>query len=148
MMPADALPENKKLFIYTDGASRNNPGEAGIGVVIKNERGETVETISEYLGIATNNVAEYTAVIRGLEAARKFKPDAVAFSLDSQLVVRQMMGEYKIKHPGLLPLFKQAQLLCRQLPGEKVTFRHIPREENSEADALANEAIDKKHKKG
>jgi ribonuclease HI len=145
ILPPDAAP--KKLFIYTDGASRNNPGEASIGVVIKNEQGETIETISEYLGIATNNVAEYTAVIRGLEAALKFRPDEVTFFLDSLLVVRQMMGEYKIKHPGLLPLFKQAQSLCRQLPGGKTKFRHIPREENSEADALANEAIDKKYKR-
>lgn len=144
-MPVD--PAFKKLFIYTDGASRNNPGEAAIGVVIKNDRGETIGTISEYLGIATNNVAEYTAVIRGLEAAQKFDPEEVSFFLDSLLVVQQMAGKYKIKHPGLIPLFKQAQLLCRQLPGGKVTFQHIRRELNSEADALANEAIDKQHKK-
>jgi ribonuclease HI len=146
-MPANDTFKNKRLFIYTDGASRNNPGEAGIGVVIKNEQGEVIETISEYLGIATNNVAEYTAVIRGLEEARKFNPEEVAFSLDSLLVVQQMAGKYKIKHPGLIPLFKQAQLLCRQLPGGKVTFQHIRRELNYEADALANEAIDKENKK-
>lgn len=145
MTPPQAAP--KKLSIYTDGASRNNPGEAGIGVVIKNERGETIGTISEYLGIATNNVAEYTAVIRGLEAAPGFNPEEVNFFLDSLLVVQQMAGKFKIKHPGLLPLFKQAKLLCRQLPDGKVTFHHIRRELNSEADALANEAIDKKHKR-
>lgn len=145
-MPVNST--TKKLFIYTDGASRNNPGEAAIGVVIKNERGERIETISEYLGIATNNVAEYTALIRGLEAVLKLKPEEVAVSMDSQLVVRQMSGAYKIKHPGLIPLFNRAQLLCRQLPGGKVTFHHIPREKNFEADALANEAIDKKHKRG
>jgi ribonuclease HI len=138
---------SKKLFIYTDGASRNNPGEAGIGVVIKNDRGETIGTISEYLGVATNNVAEYTAVIRGLEAAPKFAPEEVNFLLDSLLVVQQMAGKFKIKHPGLIPLYKEAQLLCRKIPGGKVTFQHIRRELNSEADALANEAIDKKHKR-
>ncbi|HZR45777.1 MAG TPA: ribonuclease HI family protein [Candidatus Manganitrophaceae bacterium] len=143
-----AIPSSKKLFIYTDGASRNNPGEAGIGVVIKNERGETIGTIAEYLGIATNNVAEYTAVIRGLETAQKFNPEEVTFYLDSLLVVQQMAGKYKIKHPGLIPLFNKAQLLRRQIPGGKVTFHHIRRELNSEADALANEAIDKKDKRG
>lgn len=137
----------KRLLIFTDGASRNNPGEAAIGVVIKNERGEIVETISEYLGIQTNNVAEYVALIRGLEAARKFRPEAVDLYLDSQLVVRQMTGAYKIKHPGLLPLYKQAQLLSKQLSGRAVNFHHIPREQNREADALANEAIDKKSKR-
>ncbi|MBI3803934.1 MAG: ribonuclease HI family protein [Nitrospirae bacterium] len=138
---------SKKLLIYTDGASRNNPGEAGIGVVIKNERGETVQTLSEYLGIATNNVAEYTALIRALEAAQMFQPQEVDLYLDSQLVVRQMTGEYKVKHPGIIPLVQRAQQLRRQLPEGAVRFHHIPRAENSEADALANQAVDKKSKR-
>lgn len=138
----------RKLFIYTDGASRNNPGEAGIGAVIKDERGETLETVSEYLGIATNNVAEYTALIQALKAAQKFNPSQIDFYLDSQLVVRQMIGEYKIKNVGLIPLVKEAQELIRRMAAGKVSFHHIPREENKEADALANEAIDKRVKKG
>jgi ribonuclease HI len=137
----------KKLSIYTDGASRNNPGEAGIGVVLKNERGETIETLSEYLGIATNNVAEYTALIRALETARKHRPQEIDCYLDSQLVVRQMMGEYKVKHPGIIPLVQQAQQLRRLWPEGAIRFHYIPRRENSEADALANEAIDKKTKR-
>lgn len=136
-----------KLSIYTDGASRNNPGEASIGVVIKNERGETIETLSEYLGIATNNVAEYTALIRALEEAKKHRAQQIDFYLDSQLAVRQMTGEYKVKHPGIIPLVRRAQELCREWPRGAVRFHHIPRAENSEADALANEAIDKKIKK-
>lgn len=137
----------KKLSIYTDGASRNNPGEAGIGVVLKNERGETIETLCEYLGVATNNVAEYTALIRALEAARKHRPREIDFYLDSQLVVRQMTGEYKVKHPGIIPLVQQAQQLRRQWPEGAVRFHYIPRRENGQADALANEAIDKKTKR-
>lgn len=136
-----------RLFIYTDGASRNNPGEASIGVVIKNERGETIETLSEYLGIATNNVAEYTALIRALEEAKKHRSQEIDFYLDSQLVVRQMTGEYKVKHPGIIPLVQRAQQLRRQWPEGAVRFHYIPRRENSEADALANEAIDKKTKR-
>jgi ribonuclease HI len=137
----------KKLSIYTDGASRNNPGEAGIGVVLKNERGDTIETLSEYLGIATNNVAEYTALIRALEAARKHRPEEIDFYLDSQLVVRQMTGEYRVKHPGIIPLVQRAQQIRRLWPEGAIRFHYIPRRENSEADALANEAIDKKTKR-
>ncbi|MFQ5598372.1 MAG: ribonuclease HI family protein [Nitrospiria bacterium] len=132
----------EKLAVYTDGASRNNPGEAGLGVVIKNPAGETLQTASEYLGVTTNNVAEYMALIRGLETIRPMKPKAVDFYLDSQLVVRQMQGIYKIKNRGLMPLAKKAQALCRQLTQAQVRFHHIPREKNHEADALANEAID------
>ncbi len=135
-----------KLSIYTDGASRNNPGDAGIGAVIKNEKGEVVETVSEYLGVASNNVAEYTALIRALETALKFRPDAVDCFLDSQLVVRQMNGAYKIKSPPLLRLAGQAQRLCQKI-GE-IRFHHIGRNDNKEADRLANEAIDKGKVKG
>jgi ribonuclease HI len=138
----------QRLLIYTDGASRNNPGEASIGVVIKDGGGTTVGTISQYIGIATNNVAEYTALIEALKAAQKLNPERIDLYLDSQLVVRQMKGEYKIKNAGLVPLVREAQALVHQFPQGKVAFHHIPREENKEADALANEAIDKRHKKG
>ncbi|MFY9270058.1 MAG: ribonuclease HI family protein [Candidatus Manganitrophaceae bacterium] len=137
----------KRLSIYTDGASRNNPGEAGIGVVMKDDRGETIQTLAEYIGVATNNVAEYTAVIRALEWAQKLHPERIDCYLDSQLVVRQMTGKYKIKHPGMIPLAKEVRRLCRLFPEGSVDFHHIPREENQEADALANEAIDKRSKK-
>jgi len=136
----------KKYAVFTDGASRNNPGEAGIGVVIKDDAGNIIQTASEYLGIETNNVAEYMALIRGLEAIQTLNAETVNFYLDSQLVVRQMQGIYKIKNKGLLPLAQRAQGLCSQLPKGAVKFHHIPREENGEADHLANEAIDHKDK--
>ena len=136
----------KHLFIYTDGASRGNPGPASIGVVIKNDQKEIIETVSEFLGTATNNKAEYIALIRALQTARKFRPLAVDFYLDSQLVVRQIAGQYKVKDAGLIPLHKQAKVLYRQYQHASIT--HIPREENAEADALANEALDKQKKKG
>ncbi len=136
----------QKYAVFTDGASRNNPGEAGIGVVIKDEKGTIVQTASEYLGTETNNVAEYMALIRGLEVIQTLNAEAVDFFLDSQLVVRQMQGIYKIKNKGLLSLAKRAQGLCSRLPKGAVKFHHIPREENGEADRLANDAIDHKDK--
>ncbi|MBI3358552.1 MAG: ribonuclease HI family protein [Nitrospirae bacterium] len=141
-----AKPRAKHLFIYTDGASRGNPGDASIGVVIKNDRHEIIETVSQYLGIATNNKAEYIALIRALEEAKKFHPIAVNFYLDSQLVVRQITGQYKVKDAGLIPLHRQAKTLYGQY--EQASISHIPREENNEADALANEALDKQKIKG
>jgi ribonuclease HI len=133
-----------RLLIYTDGASRNNPGESAIGVVIKNDQQEVIETLSEYLGQATNNQAEYTALIRALESAQKFSPQEVQFYLDSQLVVRQMMGQYRVKDSGLMPLFMKARSLYHRYP--KASIHHIPREQNGEADALANAALDKRLK--
>jgi ribonuclease HI len=144
----ESLPPEERgpsLSVYTDGASRNNPGDASIGVVIKNDRNETIGTVSEFLGTATNNQAEYIALIRALQEAQKFHPEKVDFYLDSQLVVRQIMGQYKVKNAGLIPLFRQAQALYRQF--KQATISHIPREENFEADALANEALDKREKK-
>lgn len=135
-----------KLTIYTDGASRNNPGDAGVGAVIKDEDGKIVETVSEYLGVATNNVAEYTALIRALETALKFRPDDVDCFLDSQLIVRQMNGAYRIKNPTLLRLADKVRRLSRKIG--RIQFHHIGRENNREADRLANEAIDKGKVKG
>jgi len=134
------------LFIYTDGASRNNPGESSIGVVIKNDQNEIIETLSEYVGIGSNNKAEYIALIRALESAGKFNPQAVHLYLDSQLVVRQVTGEYKVKDAGLIPLHRQAKALYSRYEQKSIT--HIPRAENFEADALANAALDKQKKKG
>lgn len=140
-----AIRKEKTLHIYTDGASRNNPGESGIGVVIKNDQNEVIDTLSEYLGIGSNNRAEYMALIRALEVARKFDPQAVHFYLDSQLVVRQIMGEYKVRDAGLMPLFLKAKQIFNEY--KKWSIQHIYREENSEADALANAAVQKKVKK-
>jgi ribonuclease HI len=130
----------RKLEVFTDGASRNNPGMAAIGVVIKDQDGRVVNTLSRYLGIATNNVAEYTALLEALALLSDYQADEIRIYLDSQLVVRQVLGEYKIKRPHLVPLAQEARKRMARFP--KISLSHIPREENSEADALANQAID------
>ncbi|MFQ5587281.1 MAG: ribonuclease HI family protein [Nitrospiria bacterium] len=133
---------SKMFSVYTDGASRGNPGRASIGVMIQDKDGQALQTLSEYLGIATNNEAEYTALIRGLEAVARFNPDRIDFYLDSQLVVRQMTGEYKIKNKNMQVLAKKVKTLCDNIRPATVHFHHIPREKNKEADRLANEALD------
>jgi ribonuclease HI len=136
----------QRLDVFTDGASRNNPGLAAIGVVIKDEDGRVVDTLSRYLGVATNNVAEYTALIEALALLARYPADEIRLYLDSQLVVRQVLGEYKIKQPHLLPLAQEARK--RMARFQKIFLSYVPREKNTEADALANKAIDKITKKG
>ena len=131
--------------MYTDGASRNNPGEAAIGVVIKDADGTPLKTLSRYLGIATNNVAEYRALLAALDLLSHYPAEEIKIFLDSQLVVRQVLGEYKVKQPHLLPLVLEARKKMGQF--SNLTLAHIPRERNAEADALANEAIDNRIKK-
>ncbi len=130
----------KKFIIHSDGGSRNNPGEAAIGVVIATPEGEVVETISRRLGIATNNQAEYAGVIAGLERAKELGAEEVECVLDSELVVKQLRREYKVKHPDLAPLFIKMHNLSTFF--KKVTYTHVRREENKEADRLVNEALD------
>lgn len=132
--------------IYGDGGARGNPGPAGSGAIIRNEAGETVATVSEFLGTTTNNVAEYTAVIRALEALAamlesRAKEASVRVCLDSMLVVRQMNGEWKIKHPNMKPLAARVGELARLFGS--VSFAHVYREDNKDADRLANEAMDR-----
>lgn len=131
----------KKLIIFTDGGARNNPGPAGVGVVIKNEAGENVATVSKYIGHGTNNQAEYTAVIEALKKVKDFGAPELNFFLDSELVVKQLNREYKVKDRDLAVLFLQIYNLS--LNYKKITFTHVRREKNAEADALVNEAIDK-----
>jgi len=137
-----------KLEINCDGGARGNPGPAGVGVVVKENHKDSVK-LSKYIGPATNNQAEYTAVIEALKwlIADRLSPSAdnnivADFYLDSQLVVEQLNGNYKIKHEGLKPLFNQIQELMSKIGGE-ITFTYIPREQNKAADKLVNEAIDK-----
>lgn len=134
----------EKIVIHTDGGSRGNPGIAGIGAVIADANGEVLKEISEYIGKTTNNVAEYTAVLRACEESQTLfkKPKEVAldFYLDSQLVERQMNGVYKIKDANLKILAARITAL-RDVFGS-VTFTHVFREENKHADRLANEAMD------
>lgn len=129
-----------RAFLYTDGASRGNPGEAAIGAVLYNDAGERLGEISETIGIATNNVAEYRAVIAGLDLAVQHRPDHLVLRADSQLLVRQLLGEYRVKAAGLKPLFAAAAGRLQTFPS--VTVEHVSREKNTEADALANAALD------
>lgn len=129
------------LLIEADGGSRGNPGQAGSGsVVIDPETGDVIAEVGRYLGIASNNVAEYTALIEGVRAALAIDPDAeLHVRMDSKLVVEQMCGRWKIKHPDMAELAAVARQL---LTGTPVRFEWIPREKNSRADAAANRAMD------
>jgi ribonuclease HI len=128
-----------KLIINTDGLSKGNPGTAAIGATIKDERGKTLATISKRIGITTNNVAEYKAVIAALQQAKKMGGTQVEIRADSELVIRQLNGRYKIKSAGLKPLYIEATQLLMKF--ETVSLKHIPRELNAEADQLANDAV-------
>lgn len=131
----------KDLAIYTDGAARNNPGEAGAGIFILQDN-QPIERIARYLGKTTNNIAEYTAAIIGLEFAVKQGASRVNLFADSELLVKQLNGQYKVKNEGLKPLYGKAKELIAKIGS--VTVQYIPREKNKEADALANKAIDEK----
>ncbi|MEU6891941.1 bifunctional RNase H/acid phosphatase [Streptomyces sp. NPDC046557] len=130
-----------RFVVEADGGSRGNPGPAGYGaVVLDPASGETLAERAEYIGVATNNVAEYKGLIAGLKAARELAPDAVVLvRMDSKLVVEQMSGRWKIKHPDMKPLATEAATI---LPRAQVTYEWIPRERNKHADRLANEAMD------
>jgi ribonuclease H / adenosylcobalamin/alpha-ribazole phosphatase len=130
-----------RVIVEADGGSRGNPGPAGYGAVVRDPTtGETLAERAEAIGRATNNVAEYRGLIAGLEAAAEMSPSAVDVRLDSKLIVEQMSGRWKVKHADLQPLARRAAELVRSLP--KVTFTWVPRERNTHADRLANEAMD------
>lgn len=128
------------LRLFTDGAARGNPGPAGLGMVIEDDQGLRLWGGHSYVGTATNNRAEYLALIGGLRKAAEWRPDRLEVYLDSKLVVEQVSGRYKVRNPDLLPLHRQAVDLLRGFP--RVTVGHVPRERNRGADALANRAID------
>lgn len=131
----------KRLIIFTDGGARGNPGPAGIGVAMFEETGKAVvATHKKYIGETTNNVAEYSAVILALEEAKKMEAEELSFFLDSELVVKQLNGEYKVKNEDLGKLFVRVYNLRHQF--KKITFHHVMREQNKLADKLVNEAID------
>jgi len=132
-----------KIFkLFTDGGARGNPGPAGIGIVIKDEKDKVIKEHAEYIGSATNNQAEYRALIKGLELAKEFKPSELVCYLDSELLVKQMNQEYRVKDQALQLLFAKAWNLAMGL--KKVKYRHIPRELNKEADKLLNLELDKR----
>jgi ribonuclease HI len=131
------------LRAFTDGASRGNPGEAGIGVVVTDEASATVMSLHGYIGLCTNNVAEYTAMEALLERAGTLRCSRMVIHSDSELMVRQITGVYRVKDRGLKPHHARAVQLLKALPFP-CTVKHIPREENREADRLANLGIDEK----
>jgi ribonuclease HI len=135
---------NKNIQIYTDGGARGNPGPAGIGVVIW-DGNNLVSRHAKYIGEATNNQAEYSAVILALEEAKKLGVENIDFFLDSELVVKQLRREYKVKDQDLANLFLKIWNLSMSF--KKITYTHVRREQNKEADKLVNEALDKEIKK-
>jgi ribonuclease HI len=129
-----------RAVLFCDGASSGNPGDAGIGVVIRLLEGNTKEyRISHYIGVATNNVAEYSALIRGIKEARSLGVREVKVFLDSELVVRQINGVYKVKNENLRMLWEKAMVILRDFDSYEVT--HVDRDGNREADALARKAV-------
>lgn len=129
-----------KVIIHTDGAARGNPGPAAIGATLKDERGDLVATISRSLGVTTNNQAEYHAVIAALEKAVSLGAKNVELKADSELVVKQINGRYKVKNTTLRPLYQEVVKLIGLLKSFKISY--IPRAQNAEADKLANKALD------
>ena len=136
-LPADPGPH---LIVACDGAARGNPGPAGIGVQVTTEDGEVLGEIARGIGDATNNIAEYTAVIEGLTLARELGARSITLRSDSQLLINQLRGLYRVKSEHLRPLFERVRSLAAGF--ERFSFEHVPRERNGEADRLANEGVD------
>ena len=129
-----------KLVVHVDGGARGNPGPAAIGVVVSDPEGQVLDEVAERIGVATNNVAEYRAVLRGVERARALGAGEVELVNDSELVARQLSGAYKVKHPAMRPLYEQAIDALRAF--DRWRIRSVPRAENARADELVNAALD------
>ncbi len=130
------------LHLFTDGGSRGNPGQAAIGVILEDPvRGVVIREHYERIGIETNNVAEYRALIEGLKIAHRYHPNRLICHLDSELIVKQLNGEYRVKMESLRPLFEEIRELSARFPD--IAFKHIPRSDNYRADTLVNTALDK-----
>lgn len=146
------LPFENFLLLYIDGASRGNPGHAGVGIVIKGPDEQTIAEVSKYIGVTTNNRAEYTALIEGIEAIARLKIEEPRFKIsglrifsDSELLVKQINGQYKVRENNLKSFYERVSFLLKEFKsrtGFGIEIRHIPREDNKEADRLANMAID------
>lgn len=129
--------------MYVDGGARGNPGPAAIGVVVTSPDGDVLEEVAERIGFATNNVAEYRALLRGLERARALDATEVEIVNDSELVAKQVTGAYKVKHPAMKPLHAQAMAALRGF--DRWRIRSVPRADNARADELVNQALDAEH---
>ena len=132
--------DQKSVIINTDGGARGNPGHAGIGVVIKNSLGDFIFKHGSYIGETTNNVAEYKALIKALESAKDLEAESLKINMDSELIVKQMTGLYKIKQPLLIELACEVKKLLTNFTNYE--FKHVRREYNKDADAMVNIAID------
>ena len=129
-----------KVVVHVDGGARGNPGPAAIGVVVSDPDGAVLEELAERIGVATNNVAEYRALLRGLERARARDAREIEIVNDSELVARQITGAYKVKHPAMKPLHGEAIAALREF--DRWSIRSVPRADNARADELVNEALD------
>jgi ribonuclease HI len=136
---ASAETDTGSAILWTDGAARGNPGPAGIGVVLKTLQGEILATEARFVGHTTNNVAEYRALLLGLERAIECGVRRLEVRADSELLIRQLLGKYRVKNAGLRPLYQRATELLRKF--ESTHLVHVRREQNAEADRLANEGI-------
>lgn len=148
LLSSDDAPEaarpgmHTKLIVYSDGASRGNPGPAGAGAVLVDAQGTIVERLGKYLGSVTNNVAEYRGLLLGLARARELGAKEIEVRADSELMIRQLEGRYRVKHPAMQELFAEAQRLLAGFVKKK--YVHVPREKNTDADEMSNRAIDEK----
>jgi ribonuclease HI len=133
-------PARRVLTVHVDGGARGNPGPAAIGVVVTDPDGVVVDELAERIGVATNNVAEYRALLRGLERAAALGAREIALVNDSELVAKQLTGAYKVKHPAMKPLYEQAMSALRGF--DRWSIRSVPRAKNAHADALVNQALD------
>ncbi len=129
-----------RLLVHVDGGARGNPGPAAIGAVVSTPEGEVIDEAAETIGEATNNVAEYRAVLLGLDRVRNLGANEVEVINDSEMVARQIGGAYKVKHAGLRPLYEQTMAALRKF--DKWSVRSVPRAENARADELVNAALD------
>jgi ribonuclease HI len=134
----------EELMLYSDGGARGNPGAAAIGIVIAKSDGTILYETKKYIGVKTNNQAEYTGLIEGLELAKGYGTRRLKSHLDSELVVKQLKGEYRVRNKGLQPLFQRVRALEQEF--DSVTYRHVPRENDKIqiADRLVNEALDER----
>jgi ribonuclease HI len=129
-----------KVIVHVDGGARGNPGPAAIGVVVSDPDGNVLDEVAETIGVATNNVAEYQALLKGVERALALGADEIQLVNDSELVARQLTGAYKVRHPAMRPLYEQAIKALR--PFARWQIRTVPRAQNARADALVNAALD------
>ncbi len=146
LFPGETAPKAFEIVANIDGGARGNPGPAAYGVVVRNNRGEVLAELAEYLGHQTNNFAEYSGLLAALEYAVNHNVSALKILSDSELLVRQMRGQYKVSNPVLKEFYQRAQSLVRKLG--HVSIEHVLREKNKEADRLVNQVLDSRQKSG